>query len=170
LDEATPAARLEQVFRAIAATRMHGMPLSNPALQVEAVGFRPWQGDSVGVLITPWCMNLVCLPGPGSIGETTGSGTARALTFPSGDYAFFTAQEDSLGSYLTSPLFSPMFEFAEMSQARAVAEAVLNEVFAGEHPPATPPSPSSQELAARLEQPVSRRGFLGALLPNRERD
>ena len=55
---------LEQVFAHIAATRMQGVPVQNPALRVQAVGFAP-QADPdggewlLGVLVTPWFMNLV---------------------------------------------------------------------------------------------------------------
>jgi [NiFe] hydrogenase assembly HybE family chaperone len=157
-----PAARLEAAFRHIAETRMAGMAMANPALAVEAVGFRPWHGDWVGVLITPWSMNLVCLPGLDAAWEETSSGTDRDLELPSGTYGFLTAHEDALGPYLTSSLFSPMFGFADMGQAREVATAAMAEVFTPQAPRApTPPPPG---LSTKLEQPLSRRGFLGALM------
>lgn len=142
---------------------MRDMPLCNPALTVEAIGFRAWQQDQVGVLITPWSMNLICLPGPETCWESAASGSTRSLSLPSGGYDFLTAQEDSIGAYLSSSLFSPMFEFADMEQARAVAEAALAEVFTAAEPTAEVVPASG--MAAKLEQPLSRRGFLGALLP-----
>ena len=53
---------LESAFRRIAATRMAGLPINHPLLAVEGVGFRLWQGKWLGVLVTPWAMNLVLLP------------------------------------------------------------------------------------------------------------
>jgi len=158
----SPAGRLEAVFRHIADTRMAGMAMVNPALTVEAVGFRLMGQDWVGVLITPWSMNLVCLPGPATVWEETASGTRRDLELPSGTYDFLTAHEAALGPYLTSSLFSPMFEFADMDQARAVATAVLDEVFTVQV--VETPRPPAPGLSTKLEQPVSRRGFLGAFL------
>ena len=38
----------------------------NPALAVEAVGFRPWGEHWLGILITPWFMNLVLMPRVGA--------------------------------------------------------------------------------------------------------
>ncbi|MBI5331254.1 MAG: [NiFe]-hydrogenase assembly chaperone HybE [Betaproteobacteria bacterium] len=149
-------------FRHIAATRMTGVSLVNPALRVEAVGFREINGYTVGVLITPWCMNLIGLPGAETEWMARGSGTKHDLTLPSGDYEFLTAHEDNLGPYLSASLFSPLFEFGDMDQARAVAQAVLAEIF---NPPG--PEPLPQGFSAKLDQPVSRRGFLGALLGNR---
>ncbi|MEW5786735.1 MAG: [NiFe]-hydrogenase assembly chaperone HybE [Pseudomonadota bacterium] len=160
-DSENPSRFLEDVFRHISATRMAGVGLVNPALAVEAVGFRRWDNEWVGVLITPWFMSLICLPSPASTWYDVGSGTRRERTFPSGTYEFLTAQEEELGPYLTSSLFSPMFDFATMDQAREVAAAVLGEVFT----PVTPEPPAPAEgLNAKLEAPVSRRGFLGALL------
>jgi [NiFe] hydrogenase assembly HybE family chaperone len=166
------AARLEQVFRQIAATRMAGVSLLNPALAVEAVGFRPWHGDWVGVLVTPWFMNLICLPGPDAAWETRASGTRLDRELPSGVYEFLAADEDELGPYLSSSLFSPMFEFPDMDQAREVARAVLDELFTpvAEAPAEAQSNPKANTeaetagLTAKLAQPVSRRGFFGALL------
>lgn len=157
----TRAAELAAVFGHIAATRMAGVALLNPALAVEAVGFRPWREDWVGVLITPWFMSLICLPGADSATESRASGSKQHVTLPSGDYEFLSAHEEALGPYLTSSLFSPMFEFPDMARARAVAEAVLAEVFTPAE--AAPPAPPAG-MAAKLEQPMNRRGFFGALL------
>jgi len=150
----SPAAALEAAFRQIAATRMAGVSLLNPALAVEAVGFRPWREDWVGVLITPWFMSLICLPGADSAYASRSSGGKQDLALPSGDYEFLSAHEDALGHYLSSSLFSPLFEFPDMARAREVATAVLEEVFK----PAPP-----EGMDAKLEQPLSRRDFLGAL-------
>ncbi|MDP2431030.1 MAG: [NiFe]-hydrogenase assembly chaperone HybE [Pseudomonadota bacterium] len=125
------------------------------------MGFRRWREDWVGVLITPWFMSLICLPGPGSAYESLSSGSKQDVALPSGDYEFLSAHEDALGHYLTSSLFSPMFEFPDMARAREVAEAVLAEVFKPAE--ATPDAPPVG-LAEKLEQPMSRRGFFGALL------
>jgi [NiFe] hydrogenase assembly HybE family chaperone len=161
-----PSERLETVFKRIAATRMAGVGLLNPVLAVEAVGFRSWNDKWVGVLVTPWFMSLICLPSQPSSWEDPCSGCARDLELPAGTYEFLTAHEEELGPYLTSSLFSPMFEFQDMDQAREAAAAVLEEVFT----PVPPTAPTPQAgLAAKLEQPASRRGFLGALLGNGEK-
>jgi hypothetical protein len=65
-----------------------------------------------------------------------------------------------LWHYLASSLFSPMFEFPDMARAREVAAAVLAEVFE----PAAPAQSAPVGFAAKREQPLSRRGFFGALL------
>lgn len=159
-----PAPRLEAIFRTIAGSRMADVAIVNPALEVEAVGFRRWGDDWVGVLITPWFMSLICLPDAASAWPIQASGTRRKIELPSGSYEFLSAHEDALGPYLTSSLFSPMFAFPDMDRARAVAAAVVAEVFTVPEPDAAPAARPPVGLVARLEQPVSRRGFLGALL------
>ena len=49
-------------YEAIYAERMRDLPIVNPRLAVEAVGFEQWEDQDLGVLITPWFMNLVLLP------------------------------------------------------------------------------------------------------------
>jgi len=53
-------AALVSFYRQVETKRMQGIPILNPALSVEAVGFRPADADetvSEGVLITPWFMS-----------------------------------------------------------------------------------------------------------------
>ena len=151
-----PAQALEAAFRRIAAGPMAGLPIINPALAMQAVGFRPWQGRWVGVLITPWFMNLLAWP------ETAASGK---LALPNGDYACQPAFEQSIGHYLAASLFSPMAQFADQAEAVVVAEAVLEQLFT----PASNAETGEGGLSAKLERPLSRRGFLSALLPGEGR-
>jgi [NiFe] hydrogenase assembly HybE family chaperone len=161
-----PAPRFETVFRDIAATRMAGLAILNPALDVAAVGFRYWRDAWYGVLVTPWFMNLIALPDRDDELVELGSGTRRTRALPSGEYEFLSAHEDALGAYWSASLVSPMSQFADMAGAVAVAESVLETVFKPEATeaaaqPETPPA----SIQARMEQPVSRRGFFSALLP-----
>lgn len=170
MTDPSAALRLAEIFQAIAETRMARLPLCNPALQVEAVAFRPWQDGSAGVLITPWCMNLVFLPGPGSNWEEAQTGTEATLAFPSGDYVFLVAREARLGSnfgsYLASSLFSPMFELSSMDEARAVAESAMAEVFSEARAPEG--EPASSRPGTQAQGGMNRRGFLAAWIPRGE--
>ena len=55
--------RLESAFERVRRERMIDVPMLNPRLAVQAVGFRDWRGGWLGILITPWFMNLMLLPG-----------------------------------------------------------------------------------------------------------
>ena len=53
---------LETVFNQILDQRMCGLPLLNHALSVQVAGFNPVNDEWVGILITPWFMNLLLMP------------------------------------------------------------------------------------------------------------
>jgi len=153
---------LSQAFNRIRQTRMAGLPFLNPALQVEAVGFRPWQQRVLGVLITPWAMNLVLLPGNDREFRSLGADVQATWAFPSGDYDFMGGEEVECGPFHFCSLFSPMAEFADQSAARATAEAVLGALFEMDEA-AQARQRKEQREAALLKgetAPLSRRGFL----------
>ncbi len=105
---------------------MAGVPILNPALRVEAVGFRPWQAHWLGVLVTPWFMNLLLMPRLESAHwSPVAEGETRTLMFPAGVFEFIGGHEPAVGDYQACSLFSPMFEFADHGGALATAEAVL---------------------------------------------
>ena len=123
-----PSARLREVFSCIQAERMADVPLLNPAIQVEAVGFRLWQDSWLGVLITPWSMNLLALAGVTPF-VPLGAHAVDSLTLPDGAVDFHGAFEPALGHYRQASLFSPMWQFAHQDAARATAEEVMNLLF-----------------------------------------
>ncbi|SRR6266581_522124 len=161
-----PAAAVERAFAHIAATRMADLPLNNPALSVEAVDFRPWDGVWLGVMITPWAINLMLLPGPGTTFRSLAVGQNQSWAFPCGDYEFMGGVDDELGAYQSCSLFSPVFEFASQDDARAVAGAALASLFRVDPAMATDPVLPAGSLA---ERPMSRRGFLGGGLLGRRK-
>lgn len=107
---------------------MQGLPIVNSALDVEAVGFCAFDEHRIGVLITPWFMNLVLLLGS-NIGSRLVQGSKSTLSFPSGPVEFTTAQDEMLGPYLTAVLFRSVAEFPDQDTAKAVALEVMQELF-----------------------------------------
>jgi [NiFe] hydrogenase assembly HybE family chaperone len=149
---------LVDAYTLIARTRMAGLPLLNPALAVEAVGFAP-QADApdepgaLGVLITPWFMNLVWLPQQRDE-RHGGIGHAQTRVIGGQPLAFIGGHEQAVGAFGACSLFSPVFEFPSPADARATALAVLAQLRPAPVPEATP--------AQALPQPQmpARRGFL----------
>lgn len=152
VESETAVARLERVFTHIANTRMADVPIVNPALQVATVGFRLWQTYWVGVLLTPWTINLVLMPDKQGELEALPLDQRRAWRFPSGDYDFMGLHEEALGVCHFCPLISPVTEFATQEQAlalaREIAEALFTETTPGNH----------EELLSKRD--LSRRDFL----------
>lgn len=125
----SPAAQLEAVFRDIERTRMAGLPILNPALAVEAVGFRSWQGHWLGVLITPWFMNVMLLPGAEADWHNVAEGKWTVWRLPAGERRFYSIVESALGEVHAHSLYSPVSRFSDQDSARAEAQHCLNQLF-----------------------------------------
>lgn len=124
-----PAVLLERVFQRIYSERMQGLSVVNPAIQVEAVGFSEWEGHWLGILITPWFMNLLVVPKLGSpwprFDTHKRKGDQIALSFPHGAYQFAAREEEEVGSYLSCSLASPVHEWKSHPELRKTALDVL---------------------------------------------
>ena len=125
----SPASALTEAFDLILRERMQDMPMLNPALAVEAVGFRPWQDHWLGILITPWFMNLLLMPRVRAKWQPIAAGETRQYVFPAGVFEFIGARDPLLGDYQACSLFSPMFEFATLQGAHDTAVASLAALF-----------------------------------------
>ena len=148
---ADPSSELVAVFAEIHRTRMADVPICNPRLQVEAVGFkRTGDGHWAGVMITPWAINLLCLPGQAENWPAMAACSKFDWQFPSGNYEFTVAEEASLGNYHLCSLFSPALEIETHEQARLTALATAHALFAA--PLSVPPPAVSAP---------TRRAFLG---------
>jgi [NiFe] hydrogenase assembly HybE family chaperone len=175
-----PSSKLEDGYRAVHA-RMRGLPFVNPALSVEAVAFAPWREHWLGVLVTPWCMNLVLAPRDRRAWASLAIGGERRYAFPAGDYVFIGAGDEIVGEHQICSLFSPVQQFEDHDSARLVAtlarEALLDPAHAALQPtpdgerlqPSAGPGPLTrieQDLAA----PLSKRDFLRARFVGGDRD
>jgi [NiFe] hydrogenase assembly HybE family chaperone len=186
--------RLEAAFRA-AAEGMQGLPLVNQVLEVEAVGFAPWEDRWLGVMVTPWFMNLMLVPRDPSAWNSLAPGAKRRYRFPAGEYEFVGAHDATFGEYQVCSLFSPVGEFEDHATARLVAQlarealfdpanAEVPDVSAGAgSPPETGIAAGSDarsdgaalagplaQLEAGLAAPLSKRDFLRARFLAADRD
>lgn len=138
-------ARLVAAFVDVSTTRMQGVPVLNPALAVEAVDFEMIGQEphaALGILITPWFMNLVWLPMQQQATLPVGQMALRRLGDT--DFEFIGAHEPAFGDYEMCSLFSPMFEFAGQDAARATARQVLAQLRRE-----APPRPAASSHARR---------------------
>ena len=134
-------------FAHIAATRMAGVALCHPLLQVAAVGFRPdAAGGAWGLLLTPWFMNLVWLPGEGDPSPPLAAGSTRNRVLGTECFEMTGANEDAVGAFEACSLFSPMHDFANQAAALATAEAALQHL----RPETVAPLPSPLATRRRL--------------------
>ena len=154
IHETSPAEAVEATYSRIFCERMASVPVHNNILSVEAVDFQRWQGHWLGVVIAPWCMNVLLVPGKAEDWESVGDNQRRFVTFPAGNFAFLGSDEPDLGEFQSCALFSPMSKFASQSQAQMTARASLIAML---HP-AVKPSPVEEKPAGQPS--LSRRRFL----------
>ena len=189
---------LENTFRKIQRERMNDVPILNTNIKVQAVGFQGWENSYLGVMITPWFMNLMLLSGDTEHWDELPELSKTSRNFPSGRYEFITGFESDIGKYQMCSLFSPMFEFQDHAAAFDTAEAIMRELMneennepgdissqqieniwnGSEEKPEDPlPHTEAKEkettatstLAEKMEQPISRRQLLrGALMLDEE--
>ena len=119
------------------ALSMKGLPIYNPTLAVEAIGFRSHDGRDVGVMVTPWFMNITVLPSETDKGVWMNGGTLR-LSFPSGVYDFMVSELADVGLIASCSLFSPMNNFTDHEAAQIAAVAAADALFQAEEPEPAP--------------------------------
>ena len=160
-----PTVWLEAHYRHVWETRMRDLPFVNAALSVEAVGFQRLNGDWVGVVITPWFLNLVLVSGGGELWGDIPAGERRYLNLPCGTMQFIADDDPDIGPYQYCPLIAPVDKLPDMATARFVAADAIKTVFAAPAAAATPPAPLAETQADAPE--VSRRGFFRRLAGKR---
>jgi [NiFe] hydrogenase assembly HybE family chaperone len=134
---------------AAAAGRMQKLPVYNKCLDIQIVGLQHWNGQMLCIAATPWCMNILLLPGPGAAQRI--EGTIREVEFPSGRYSFIAGELAGIGPLESCSLFSPMEQFDSPAVVQDVARHAMRELLRAPDGPA-----------------LSRRRFLQGNRPNRE--
>lgn len=169
--------QVEAYYRQVALL-MQDLPLYNPALTVAMQG---WQAleiadlgvhdyqPGMGILITPWCMNLWV----GGLHPAVhpAAGSDWLLRLADTEYRLTMAHHESLGLYASGSLISMMKQFVDMSAARAFAAEVLSLLQSDETQPALMVDGSGSDQAENVTThehgtvDPGRRGFLAALRP-----
>jgi len=139
--------KLQRAYTAVS-QRMRALPVYNQQLDIQVLGLRRCSEGVLGVVATPWCMNIVLLPPAGAPQRM--EGTTREIALPSGSYTFIAGQLPGVGALETCSLFSPMDEFDDPAIVRSVAEHVITGLFS-----AVASAPQAQDTPQ-----MSRRRFL----------
>ncbi len=164
----SPAKKLENGFRKIERERMRGLPICNPHVKCQAVGFQKWMYFWFGVMVTPWAINLILSPGDLKKWKSVPSGKKLHYEFPAGLYDFISVKDEILGEYQMCSMISPLstLEFQSHAFAVEVAEAILVEMMKPEGEPEqgeeltpspAPSEPLEEKVEKILNQEVSRR-------------
>ncbi|MBE9397375.1 [NiFe]-hydrogenase assembly chaperone HybE [Pontibacterium sp. N1Y112] len=134
--------------------RMADLPVYNSHLVVETVGFKEFAGRELGVLITPWCMNLMLLPAEADVWfdwDEQHVGAKQMIALPSGQYEFIFGWAEAVGGYCSCSLFSPMSEFEAQDVAVETAQEVMKALFDGDNE-----APTDRQRAQREQREQER--------------
>jgi [NiFe] hydrogenase assembly HybE family chaperone len=122
------AKQLEQTFEKIHLENMQGIPILNPNIRVEAVGFREIDGRVLGIIICPWLMNVVLLPREDEDWSGKELGHKQPHEFSSRIYKFMINEYEGVGTCQTHSLHSPMRQFSNHEQALKAAQDFLDDL------------------------------------------
>lgn len=172
----SPAPAVERWFEHLLAERMHGLPFLNPALSVQALDFHRLDGDWLGGLITPWSVQLMLVPGGGSLWVDTSPGERSMVALPVGRLAFIADEGDrGLPAFQYLPLVNATTALADDDEARAFVRDALVTAL---RPPAVPLDATlaagcddapPTENAGRIERTAGLAAGTAAIDPGRRR-
>ena len=118
---------------------MRDLPIYNDKAATEAIAFRPF-GDAelLGVVLTPWFMNLIILSIEPEPMDMAAIGRTVSVKLPAGEPTFVIGGDEVIGLYKAHSLHSPVLNFTLPGQARAEAQRMLSLLM----------TPAAEEAAA----------------------
>ncbi|KAA3649224.1 MAG: [NiFe]-hydrogenase assembly, chaperone, HybE [Proteobacteria bacterium] len=136
----SPQDAVQAHFDTVWRTAMQGLPFVNDALQVRALRFERIDGDWLGGLVTPWCVQLMLLPGGGTLWADVSAGTRSAVALPVGMLPFIADSSDgTLQAFQYFPLVNSVSGLPDMASAEAVVLDALCTALTEPEPPESPP-------------------------------
>jgi [NiFe] hydrogenase assembly HybE family chaperone len=149
------AGHAQRIMALEAITRAHdamldGLSIYNPALSVEAIGFRPVgpagaAADLLGALVTPWAIDLVLLPIVEIPFDPDKVGASETLLFPCGPRVFTWSGERAVGLFRHETLQAPCPHIESHDAAIALARSALATLLSP--PPPVETTPATQTAA-----------------------
>ena len=127
---------LEKLIRAYLEVdeRMRGLPIYNSALKVSALNFRPHQDCWLGILISPWFINLALLPQNPAAWDSFQVGERKIWEFPGATLDFLVCDLDDFGKLQSCSLFSTVFAFNAQEEVEEGAKLLMHQILTGESP------------------------------------
>jgi len=123
------ASKLETCFNRIWTENMAGIQILNNDLIVEAVEFQTWEDRVVGMMVTPWFINLIMLPKEGENWEKEELGAREKFNFPQKECLMAVNEIEGFGYCKTFSLYSPVNDFPNPESARITAAIFLRDLL-----------------------------------------
>jgi len=156
--------QLVKRFAHIGETAMRDLPIYNHALQVDAIGFKPMAAGWLGVLITPWFINVMLLPKQKQE-ATIPLGEKVTHKLISGEHEFTVGEDDELGRYDFLTLASPTLKYKSHQAARDVAHKALAKLLTLPDEAGTAVPEQPVHFVTAEQKGKERRAFLRGLIP-----
>ncbi len=121
-----PASFFAQGLSQILATRMAGLPIINPTLNVSALPFKRIQDKWLGVAVTPWSIQAIIACADRTTWRFFPAGSVITERLPGGEFSFLSVVDSILGHYRMCSLKSPVFDIADQTTAEAFAKIALD--------------------------------------------
>ncbi|MEY0831489.1 hydrogenase-2 assembly chaperone [Providencia alcalifaciens] len=106
--EANPRPLVEAAFQRVVEQSMHDLSFLHPTMPVYASDFVLFEHQWVGVVITPWILSAVILPGPEQYWQRRSVGDKLGLILPYGEMTYTVGELEGLTQYLACSLMSPL--------------------------------------------------------------
>lgn len=141
----------------------------NPRLGFASVGFTRFQGDWLGVVITPQCIDLMLLPGGGSLWGDVPPGQRRYIDLPHQTVAFVATEDPQIGPYQHAAVVADASSLTDMVTAVRLAEQVMAGICGTDSSPALVLTAADRDAGAvpGLPATTSRRAFFRRLAGKR---
>lgn len=122
-----PQTFLETHFKSVHKDEMDDLKLCNKNVHVEGIGFHLHDNHWIGIMITPWFLNLMIIPQSGQPWPelTEGRGKDIVLEFPCGNLKFAPRIDPVIGSHLCCLLASPLNDYKTHDEVVSIAHQVL---------------------------------------------
>ena len=137
------------IYQSIYERSMADVPICNGALRVDQTGFQLYDGHVLGIVVTPWFMNLVSIGLPDQPLPPAQTGDRRSIALPAGNVELTVGEVPGFGRLDACSLFSPMQDFEDHAAVMATATEVLMALFTGPDPEPTPPPVMDREMGRR---------------------
>jgi [NiFe] hydrogenase assembly HybE family chaperone len=155
--------QLVERFTHIGESAMRDLPIYNHSLEVDAVGFKIIDEGLIGVLITPWFINVMLLPRQKQKAAVP-LGEKVTYSLVSGEHEFIVGEDDELGRYDFITVASPTLRYKSHQAARDAAYKALEKLLT--HPEKTEVKTVEQPMhfVSPEQKGKERRAFLRGLI------
>ena len=106
--ENSPQELVQAAFERVSKQSMHDLSFLHPTMGIYASEFALFENQWVGVVITPWMLSAMILPGPNQYWPHRAIGEKLGLILPYGEMTYTVGELEGLTQYLACSLMSPL--------------------------------------------------------------